>query len=199
MKIKQIFFTVLFIAFSLSTFSQNHQEVIKKEFSEYISLLEKFEFEKSLDYVMPEFFEIASKEMILKEIEAAFNDPEIELKFGAIEILSVNEPKNIDGKMYSVIKYNQNILLKMNSAEEVGTEEEKQEMLDFMLVAFQAQFGKENVTYNKETGFFQIFAEKTGVAATKSDIIDWKFITKEEGQDLFLKKILPTEILNDMN
>ena len=54
--------TILFLAIATLGFSQEYKENFKSQFSDYLNSIVNMEFEKSMEYILHEFFEIVPKD-----------------------------------------------------------------------------------------------------------------------------------------
>ena len=161
---------------------------IKTDFTEYINLVKNQAFEKSMDYLYEPFFEIMPKEKVIEMLERTFNDTAISISFGASEILNVKNYKKINEEFYSLLSYSSITNMKFNT-------EMKNE---FMLHAYQLQFGKKNVKYNNSTNTYEIYVEKKVYAISDNGKTNWTFLTINKYQKDLLRKLLPKQIVNSI-
>lgn len=188
---------VLLLVLSFFGYSQNDETLIKSDFSAYLQAITDQEYEKSMDYMVEEVFDIVPREQMVTMMSSVMNTKEIDFKFGDFNIQSLQDEISIDEKSYVILDYVSDMSMKFNAPEgEEAPSEEDVKMQNMMILAsFEVQFGKGNVTLNEETGFFDIKAIKKAVAIKKKDETSWKFIVVEKGQPFLLKQILPAEIL----
>lgn len=174
-------------ALSLTIQAQNYKADIQTQFNEYTSLLVKKEFAKSLQYMNPEFLKLVPKEQLVKVMEAAFSNPEIEMVMDNPRIVSIGEKKTIGGMNYVKMMYTNNLNMRFKgeaTAADTG----------IVKTALQGQFGEENVTYNPKTKFYRIKVTKP-VIANSADNKKWTFIVVEDKQKAVLQKFIPKELL----
>ena len=72
---KRILFLLILVPnLTFGQTSENYQENINKDFVEYNDLILKQEFEKSMDYLLPEFFEIIPKNHLGEDLIFSTNE-----------------------------------------------------------------------------------------------------------------------------
>jgi hypothetical protein len=195
MKIKQIVFSFLFLIISSTGNAQDYKKTIEIEFTEYLNSIVNKNFAKSMNYVIPEFFEIIPKSQMIKLMEQTFNNPSMEFELKNPKILSIDDAQKIEEKFYSLLSYSNQMNMKiLNEGEE--TEDEKKMRIGLIQLSFEQNFGSENVKYNKETDFFEILVEKQVYTISKDGETDWKFLVIEKKQKVLLEKLLPKELVD---
>lgn len=187
---------LLFFVSSL-TFGQSdesYKENINKDFIDYNELILRQEFEKSMDYMLPEFFEIIPKNQMVMLMQQIYNNPDLEFKMDKPKDIVYGEPRKIEEKYYSEITYSYNINMKFKSIEE-GEDEKQQELTKTLTkLSLEKTFGSGNVKYDDETEFFEIHLIKNAFGISKNGKSDWKFVVVEPKQKFILEKILPKEL-----
>ncbi len=187
---------ILFISLTLSAsvaFSQDYKTNIETSFGEYLDHLMNKEFEQSLEYLTPEFFEIFPKDKMIMAMEQAFNNPGMKYEIINPEILSVGDKVEIESKHYALITYSNQLNIKFLN-EEPETDEEKELRLNMTQGLLKTNFGEENVVLNNETEFFEIQSQKDAYAISENGSSDWKFLVIEKDQKPILEKLLPAEL-----
>jgi len=184
---------ILSLLCSSFLFSQSNQSA-GDAFMDYQKLITNQQFEESLDYIYPKLFTLMSKEQMLKVLKATVNNPLLEVEFGEFKLLKAGAPQKIENQYYSLIDYS--VVIKMK----VKTKNEKQRetMNNRMLLGLQKQFGEENVSLNRVTGYFEVKSEKKAVAISKDGKSKWTFLTVEPNQKLMMEKILPSSVVEEL-
>ena len=193
MNIKKNSLTIILLTVCTIGIAQDYKKNIESEFTEYLNSIVNMEFEKSMEYITPEFFEIVPKSQMLKLMEQTFNNPTMEFEIKNPKILSVNDFQKIENKYYSLLTYSNQLNMKMNSEEE-ETEDESKMRINMTKLSLEQTFGSENVKYNERTDFFQIQSQKDAYAISENGKTEWKFIVIEKEQKMILDKILPKEL-----
>ena len=187
---------LLIFLISFAVEAQVENDVIKKDFGAYLEAIMSKDFDASLDYLVEDVFDIVPREALVTVMEQTFNSEDIEFTFGEFTIDAIKEPIVIDSTSYVILNYTSNLSMRFVSPEdEEVTEEDKKMTRIITEAALEQQFGKENISYNESTEFFDIIALKQAVAVKKETYKQWKFLVVEKGQPLLLKAILPNEIL----
>lgn len=180
----------LFFGYTL-IFSQNAKSQIEKDYMEYSRLILDNKMDKAFDYVNPKLFEVFPRETMVKLFETLFNSPEMEYKMALPKVVEIGEIKKIDGVDYAKLKTISPMEMKINSLDAKNSEQ-----VSLYQGAFEQEFGKGNVSFNKESGFFKITAHKDVVASSTDNQKSWKFIAPDnEAMTSFLESILPKEML----
>lgn len=185
--------TFLAIGCATKTPTDNSLQTIKKDFTNYLNLITDKKFEKAMDYIPAIFFEIFPKEQMIKLMEQTFNSSDIEIQIDKAQILNVDAIEKIEDTFFSKIRYIQGMKLRLK-----GDEETTEMTKKLMKISFEKSFGKENVSYNEETKFFNIKSTKDAVAISKNNKKDWKFLVVEKKSKFILEKILPKKIFDSL-
>lgn len=173
---------------------ENYKNNIKKGFIEYNNLIKNKEFEKSMNFMLPEFFEIIPKNQMVLLMKKTFNDPDIEFEMNEPKQIIIGDAKKVENKYYSKIDYTYDIKMKFNNYTKSEDEEENKLTQNLMKISLEKTFGSGNVKFNDKTGFYEIQAQKNAYGISNNGVNDWKFIVVEKKQKFILEKLLPKEI-----
>ncbi|QDO94571.1 hypothetical protein FNB79_11540 [Formosa sediminum] len=195
MTFKNSILTVLFLSFCTVGFAQDYKKNIESEFNDYLNSIVNMDFEKSMEYITPEFFEIIPKTQLITIMEQTFNNPSMEFEIINPKIISVADAEKIDSKHYAILSYSSEMNIKINSSAE-ETETQENNRLSLTKASFEQTFGAENVSYNTETGVYNINAVKDAYAISENGKTDWKFLVIEKSQKIILEKILPKTLID---
>ena len=166
---------------------------IKSDFTTYLSAIKDRDFKKSVEYMLPDFFDLIPKEELIKVMEETFNNPNMDFEIKDSKILSVSDIEKIEEKFYSKLRYSSNMSIKMNT-EEALTDENKEMTLNL----FKLNFGSENVSYDEQTAKYQINSEQNAISISENGINSWKFLVVEEKQRAILEQFIPKKILDSI-
>ncbi|MDR1699243.1 MAG: hypothetical protein LBR75_05425 [Prevotellaceae bacterium] len=197
---KKILLLVALIAISSVAFSQDYKVEIEKTFNEYSALMDTKDFQKIMDYMPVEIFEIILKDLMVKNLEDAYNDTTILLEVKRPKILEIGKLEKIKGKYYSIFSSSvqMNITIKAEEKEKFDEEEKDEDnptLKEILLAMYQKIYGKENVSYNESTQTFEIQSIQKTIAISENGISGWKFMNADKGLETLLEKILPKKIL----
>ena len=188
---------VLLLTFTLATVlhaqqqDSSYKENIRKEFTEYLLALELQDFEKATTFMPAAFFKIYPKETFLQLMEQVYNSSEYSFEIKNSKILSVDDKLLIDKVYYAKARYSNMLHMKFPSVNDEST-------INLMLSTFKQTFGEDNVYYNTETTYFEIYVEKDVIAQSENGEKEWKFIAIEKEQMPLLEKILPKQIIDNL-
>ena len=193
MNIKKTLLTILFLIICTIGIAQDYKKTIESDFTEYLNYIINMEFEKSLEYITPEFFEIVPKSQMIALMEQTFNNPSMEIEIKNTKILTINDAQKIENKFYSLLTYSNQMNMKINSEKEETANETKM-IINLTKLSLEQTFGSENVKYNEETEFFEIQSQKDVYGISENGKVDWKFLVIEKEQKVILDKLLPKEL-----
>lgn len=198
---KNLVTVVLFLLFFTSCFTSRNsklqsgaQDEIRTDFIEYYDLIIQHKFADAMEFIVPEFFNIFPKDELIQMMEQLFNNPMFNFQLKKPEINEVGKIIKEGGQYYAVLKYS-NWMNMHVAGEDNESESEKKDRIAMLKGALEITFGSENVKYNEETDYFEIFTLKEALAVSENGKTNWKFITVEENQKMLLKKIIPERIL----
>lgn len=194
---KNYFYALLFLLVSNAN-AQNNEEVISQQFTKYSQLVIDKKIDEAMDYTNEDLFKIVPREQMKNLMESIFNMPTIEYRASLPQILKVEPIKNIDGANYARIQ-NKNVIemkFKQSPEEPKRTEEEERENNKLLLASFQSKYSKENVSFDKASGFFKLTAVKTAIAKS-TDLKNWKFVVVDNPRmKTMLESFIPKELLD---
>lgn len=196
---KKLFLIAIVIFTSQKNYSQIVNSTIEKKFLEYINLLATKQIDKSFDYINDSLFTLAPREVLLQATEKLFNDPDLDVQMANPQVIKVDSTQKIGGIFYAKIIYSIVVKMKFYKLKYKADGSDKKAIdnqINQILAGLKQQFGKDNVTYNTQTGYFELFSKKTAIANSK-DEINWKFAVLEERQMPLLEKIFPKELLEN--
>ncbi len=187
---KKLFLTFSFLFLITTAFSQSYKENINTEFKAFGDLMRNGEIERAFDYVHPDLFKVAPKADMVKMFNKLFYSGEFTFKFLDFTTKNFNEPLVVDGKHYVVFKYNSKIAMKFNQMDTTK--------YDLIKIELANKYGSENVSLNKDSGFFNVNAEKKSVAISANGNTNWKFINIEPEQRIIMEKLLPKVVRDEV-
>lgn len=195
--LKKISIVLLFIVTSLTVLNAaDYKQSIRSEFKKYFNTIQNQEFEKSLDYIIPQFFEIISKEDMVDLMKKTFNNPDLEITLSALELKKINEIDEIDNTAYCLFKYSN--IMHMTIINMPGQGKPDKSSLDMIKSSFENDFGKDNVSLDYSTNTFEIYVVKQVCAVKEESYENWKFLEIDKKQQALLDMLLPQEIINKL-
>ncbi len=192
---KRIFIALMLV--SNVTFGQtdgSYTENLDRDFMEYHDLIVHQELEKSMEFMLPEIFEIIPMDQMLVMMKQVYNNPDMEFRVDRPKDVTYGEPQKIDVKYYSEISYTYDMKIRYLNLEESEEGAEDEMGKEFIKSALELAYGEGNVEYDEETDFYEIHAVKKAYGVSENGTSDWKFVVVEPKQKLMLEKILPKEL-----
>jgi hypothetical protein len=195
MKVNSLFLLCLFLTISSVSYSQDYKNEIENQFIEYNKLIINKEFEKSMNFVPVEVFELVPKAQMIRVMETTFNNSEMEFELESPKIINISDVENIEDRFYSLLQYSS--LMKMKLKRDMAeTEEEQKLTMNLTKATFQKAYGSENVEYDEKTGFYNVIVKKQAYAISNDGKGNWKFLVVEKKQKPFLDKLLPKRLID---
>jgi len=175
------------------TFGQDYKKNIKSDFIKFNDLINNRQFEKSTEYMLPEFFELVSKSQLISLMKQIFNNPDFEILVEKPNSITIDDSRKINNKFYSLISYSYDMKMKYKNK----SDSDDKQMQELLLKSFEKTFGKENVNFNSVTNYYSIHQNKNAYAISNNGTDSWKFIEIDKQQKVLLEKLLPQEIIKD--
>ena len=186
---------IVILIISGNTFCQEYKKVIEKQFTEYLNSIVAKNFEVSMNYIPEDFFKFVPKEQMILLMQKTFNNPDLEFRLSDPKIIEIKDAELIEGKYYSLITYSNYMNMKFLDNDTIKeTEAGHKQRIGLTKLALENNFGKENVKYDQQTDFFEIYSEKKVYAISDNSQLHWKFIVLEKNQKTILEKILPKQL-----
>lgn len=185
--------TALLISFLLFTnVNAQDQEAIKQDATKYFLTLKTKDVKASVDYLYPKLFDIAPREKVEAALKETFNDPSIELGFTNMVISKISNTITHENSKYALISYSYLMLIKPLDAIDKKTEKG-------LFKTYQDLFGKDNVVFDKDTKTYKI-SMVTGMYAIRSaEYNSWKFLENKIGMEAILLKLIPENVVEQLN
>lgn len=178
---------ILTICIAQQISAQAYKDSIRNQFKYYNELLRNKEFSKSMDYLNTAIYKVAPKEDLLQMIEQTFNNPDVDIKLSEPTVKNVGDTKVINNITYSVFEYTGDMSMRFKA------EEMKNDTTGATKSLLATQFGEQNVTYDRASGFYNIKVVKK-VVANSDDLKKWTFLVIEESQKEMLGTLIPKEL-----
>jgi len=133
-----------------TTTPQNTYEAeIREKLNLYNKKMAEGDYIASLDFVYPKLFEIIPKETMVGLFKQTFDSEDMKITISDSKILKVHDNYiEADNKLYTLVDYSFNMNMKLTG--------EMVDAAEFMIGTFEAEYGKENIIYNKEESTFEI-------------------------------------------
>lgn len=191
-------FLAVLLTYCSFVFGQSGQDNLRGDFTTYINLTINQDFEKSMDYIVEDFFEVIPKQQLISVFKQLYNNPSMEFKVESPKILSIEPIEKIGDRFYSILMYSNLMKMRLKSEDNDESQEDKKNRIELLKSSFNKKFGDENVTYNNTTDFFEIKVNKKVCCVSKNGSNNWKFITIDSDKKYILQKFIPSKVLNKL-
>ncbi|XWN36489.1 MAG: hypothetical protein ROO71_11070 [Balneola sp.] len=183
-----IFFLLISTTLKAQNLSSEEKNKIETRLDEYMDLISAGDYEAMMEYVYPKVFTIANK----KDMIAMFSGigTGLEFKFDNPDLKWI---EGIHSDNYALIRYSMEMGLRL-----VSDETRTESMFNTMKIAFESQFGAENVETQKDDFSLKVNAGKYIVAINEEIYSNWFFIEFDESNPAFLSMLLSEELINSV-
>lgn len=183
MKLKHILILLIFSAIGFQATAQELKEEIRKATEEYIEINQKLDVDGIMEKVYPKIFDIVPKEAFKQQYKQLFESEEMLVGFGSFFITDIlDKTVKYKGETFGIVRYKFDMTMKFkdNSADE------------YILAAFNEQYGEDKVSYDKETSTFSLNMDSE-TFAIKSDG-KWYFLENKPELETIIGQLIPDEV-----
>lgn len=165
----------------------------------YLDLFCKGEYEQCLDATYPPFFKKFPREIMLEKMKQAFENEDLIISTDLVTIDDIGKIIETDSGSYCSIHYT--LLTAIQFRNERPVDEYEAERLEskkeFMINAFEDQYGKENIWFDDITKSY-CFHLKSKMIALKDEFSpDWTFLTLADHP--MIEEFVPKNVLIVLN
>lgn len=205
---KNILFVLTLCAFTLlscnstkgisKSAAKSPAQSIKDDFAKYNQHILDKEFEESMNYILPEFFEYFPKKDLIAVMEMMFNGTEVIFDLGEPRNIEIGEIEQIEERYYATINYDYDMNVKYVSLADPNATEEEQELTRKLIITQMENAMGGKVSYDEETDFYSVVAKKVSFAISDDGLSNWKFVVVENEQKALLEKLLPQKLIDNL-
>lgn len=196
---KIVFQLILVLLLTANLYSQDAKKTIEKDFNAYLGHLMKQEFTEAVEYLYPELFQVASKELMIETLEQTFNNPDISVSITLPKIHDIGEIRKIDSAYYCKLNYSHYLNMVFNNSDSTMTQEEIDSRDNLTLTNLEGTFGVENVSYDASNSSYEILSAKDCYAKSQDGKTNWKFIDVDSNNMMIMNMVLPKQIIDEIN
>lgn len=190
---------LLVLVLTANLYSQDAKKSVEKDFNAYLGHLMKQEFTAAVEYLYPELFQVATKELMIETLEKTFNNPEISVSITLPEIHEIGEIRKIDSAFYCKLNYSHYMNMVFNNSDSTITQEEIDSRDNLTLTNLESTFGVENVSYDASNSSYEILSAKDCYAKSLDGKTKWKFIDVDTNNMMIMNMVLPKQIIDEIN
>lgn len=166
-----------------------YQMEIESKLNLYMDKMMDGDYEEMMDITYPKLFEIAPREAIVAVFKETFAGEEMKITFANHKILKISDNLvMVENRLYTLVDYNLDMVMALKG--------EMEEAAAFMLPEFENEYGKENVTYDKDKSIFSIKMKNQMIAIKENN--EWYFLENKKEQKALLKMILDSDVLRKL-
>lgn len=155
--------------------------------SEYFQLTVDMRLEDLMDYLYPRIFDQISKDELLKEMKAVFENESMKAKVDSIRIDKIYPAiKDGDGE-YAKVLYSNKTIFDFKS-----DLEQSKKIRDELAV----KYGRNYVTMDPETGIISVWSSDSMIAVKDEHSKNWTFVNAQDPS--LTSKIFSNEVLNKL-
>ena len=183
----------LIILFSCSENSTNNDELAKKfnsDISTYFHNMNTENWDKMMSMTNPNLFKISPKEKLIGLFKS-LKESGIAMNVSDINVKEYSEVIDYKDTLYSKINYNGVLTMTLNNQLMANIEMFKQELYK--------TYPKEDVEVDMEGRKIVIQADKSIIAMSTNNKESWTYFEVQEGQEIILNKLIPSEVISKFN
>lgn len=176
-----ILFALMFVAFQ--GIAQEYRKEIQEATENYIKINEDLDVDGIMEHVYPKIFEIVPEDAFRQQYKQLFESEEMEIGFGDFVITEIlDKTVEFEGEIFGVVRYAFDMTMKFADSDAD----------EFILAAFNEEYGEDNVAYDAETATFslnvssEMFAIKMGSK--------WYFIENKPELEAIIGQLIPDEV-----
>jgi hypothetical protein len=172
-----------------------HAQEINHSIHHYWELFCNSKYEECVNCTYPGIFKTFPKKKMVKAMEQAFHNPALTMSADIAEIDSISKIIETDRGAYCAIDYT--LLMALQFTEDLVSPDEhdlekKREKKKFLLAAFEAQYGKDNIWHDEITKSYCFYLKNKIIAIKDNEYPEWSFITFNEHP--FVREFIPNEV-----
>jgi len=179
------------VLISLQSIAQNDSSLMRR-LDEYMMLNKKMDFEKLMDYIHPNLFNIASKEQMAEMFKSAFDNEALTIRMDSLSVIAISPSFSNKGSLYRKVDYYISLSLKFKDSSILKDDESVATSIAQMKSAMDA----DNVKYIKSDNRLQIDSRKIMIAI-KDNAKEWMFLGYEAKQSDLMQSLVPVEVLKN--
>ena len=176
----------LLLAYGLP--AQDKKASIVTTLNEYFDLLGEQKVSQALDYVHPDLINMMGKEMFESQYNQLFNSPGLSVSIDGYQLDTLSSFFEHEGTEYAMVDYT----FRMTFVVDMSNDNDGI-LHSALMSGYQTQFGKDNVTSEKE-GTYLIQPQREMFVVNRGSFDGWKIVDYEPGMKIFLKKIIPETV-----
>ena len=155
-------------------------------------LNKKMDFEKLMDYIHPNLFNIASKEQMAEMFKSAFDNEALTITMDSLSVIAISPSFSNKGSLYRKVDYYISLSMKFKDSSILKDDESVATSIAQMKSAMDA----DNVKYIKPDNRLQIDSRKIMIAI-KDNGKEWMFLGYEAKQSDLMQSLVPIEVLKN--
>jgi len=165
----------------------------------YLDFFCKGEYEQCLDATYPLFFKKFPREIMLEKMKQAFENEDLIMSTDLVTIDDIGKVIETDDGSYCSINYT--LLTAIQFRNERPVDEDEAERLEskkeFMINAFEAQYGKENIWFDDITKSYCFHIKNKMIALKDEFSPEWTFLTLVDHP--MIGEFVPKDVLIILN
>jgi hypothetical protein len=177
---------------SLSSVAQNDGS-LQGRLDEYLLANKQKNFEKLMEFIYPELFQIVPKEQMIQVFESVFDNPQMTISMDSLSVCGISKGFNYKVAEYRKVDYYIGMSFRFKDTAFVKDENK----IAMIKEQVKTQMGAEHVKYIPEENRMTIDAKKIMFAIKDNAQSQWMFLGYEPKQVELMKKLIPSEVLTN--
>lgn len=188
---KRIISAVSAVLFSFFLHAQASADslLLVKRLSAYLQYSKDLDFDKTMDYIHPSLFKIATREQLVEAMKDSYDADEIKIGFDTMYVSAVSPSFLHDNAAYRRVDYY--TVMTMQFVDKTSTDDTA--FVNLMMTGLKEEFPEQKVTFDKQKRNFVVKGYDLLVAIKEKDG-EWMFLGVEKENpmmmDLFPAKVI---------
>jgi hypothetical protein len=183
---KKILTCVLFHLLLVSVSLAQTDKRLMERLDSVLMVTQKSDFEGILDFTYPKLFTIVPRAEMLKALKGSLEAEEFSTTVDSVKISKVYPVFTVAGASYAKIEHTMLMLMKFKETLDTADAEGGGYMLKMMA----AQFGEQNVRFDKAVNTIRIFMLSDMVAIKDDYAKEWSFVNFDDDENSAMASLL---------
>ena len=181
---KTLFFVLFFTVFAIAGLAQQDTALVNR-INQMLTLTQKKDVEKIMDYTYPKLFQIAPRELMIAALKETYDSEEFSIEIDSIKVLTIFPVFVVEDTSYVKVRYT--MLMRMKYKQPLDTSDmESKNMLVSML---EQKYGEGNVRFDAVANSLNISMKPDMVGIKDKTSNTWTFANLDDDNPALLEML----------
>lgn len=181
---KTLFLLVFFTALGMAGGAQQDTALVNR-INQMLTLTQKKDLEKIMDYTYPKLFEIASRELMIATLKETYDSEEFSIEIDSIRIINIYPVFVIKDTSYVKVKHT--MLMRMKYKQPVDTNDT--DIRNTLVSILEQRYGEGNVRFDAVANSLNISMKPDMVGIKDKTSNTWTFANLDEDNPALLEML----------